>query len=209
MRLRIGLVVAALLCAPAPSRASDEAAGSTDSGDAARQVVEAFHEVLLGCMKEGEVLGFSSRYERMLASLDHSFDLAFMARAAVSSAWKELDKPERAAFVDLTRRLSASRYADNFSGYGGQRFDTLDVEPAARDTILVKTLFVQPKDDDVRFDYRLRRLAAGWRVIDVQLDGMISELAIRRGQYRSMIEREGFPALVEALEEKIEKFSKP
>ena len=134
---------------------------------------------------------------------------AFMARAALSSAWKELDEPDQATFGDLTRRLSASRYADNFSSYGGQRFDTLDVEPAARDTILVKTLFVQPKDDDVRFDYRLRRVAAGWRVIDVQLDGMISELAIRRGQYRSLIEREGFPALVEAIEEKIEKLSKP
>ena len=36
---------------------------------------------------------------------------------------------------------------------------------------------------------------------------MISELAIRRGQYRSVIEREGFPQLVETLEERIDELS--
>jgi phospholipid transport system substrate-binding protein len=195
------LLFAALLCGPASSRGEDSAA-------AAQQVVESLHAELLSCMKEGDELGFGGRYERIVANLDRSFDLAFMARAAVSSAWEELTSEERAEFIDLTRRLSASRYADNFSSYGGQRFDTLGVEPAGRGTIVVKTELVQPKDNDVQFDYRLRKVDAEWRVIDIQLQGTLSELAIRRGQYRSKIESDGFPGLVKALEERIEELSK-
>jgi phospholipid transport system substrate-binding protein len=217
MTLLTALLFVVLLCGPSNAQAMDQAVPASEEGiaarteednqAAARQVVEGLHAELLSCMKQGEKLGFQGRYDRIVANLEHSFDLPLMARAAVSSAWKQLDPKQRADFIDLTRRLSASRYADNFSSYGGQSFETLTTEPAARDTIVVKTLFVQPDDRDVRFDYRLRHVPAGWRVIDVQLEGMISELAIRRGQYRSVIEREGFPQLVETLEERIDELS--
>jgi phospholipid transport system substrate-binding protein len=151
------------------------APSSEDPGTGARAVVESLHEVLLGCMKEADELGFQGRYDRIAAELDEAFDLPFMARVSVGAAWKELAEQERADFVDLSRRLSASNYAHNFNGYGGERFETLSHEPAARGTIVVKTTFVQPKDDDVQFDYRLRDEGGRSRIIDVQLDGKISD----------------------------------
>jgi phospholipid transport system substrate-binding protein len=184
------------------------AAEEPDSSAAATSVVESLHKVLLDCMKEGKALGFEGRFERISAELDQSFDLALMARAAVSTSWKKLAPEQRTEFIGLSRRLSAARYADNFSSYGGQRFETLSAEPAARGTILVKTEFLQPKDRDVRFDYRLRETKDGWRIIDIQLQGTISQLALRRGQYRSVIESDGFPQLVEALEEQVETLSR-
>lgn len=206
-----------LLFGPAPAHAAGQgtvgsaepavAPSSEDAGTAARAVVESLHEVLLSCMKDADELGFQGRYDRIAAELDEAFDLPFMARVSVGAAWKELAEQERAEFVDLSRRLSASNYAHNFSGYGGERFDTLSHEPAARGTIVVKTRLVQPKDDDVQFDYRLRLAGGRSRIIDVQLDGKISELTLRRAEYRSVIRRKGFPHLVEALEEKIEKLS--
>ena len=186
---------------------SAAAPASEDAGAAARAVVESLHGVLLGCMKQADELGFQGRYDRIAAELDEAFDLPFMARLAVGSTWKELAEQERTEFVDLSRRYSASRYADNFDGYGGERFKTLSHEPAARGTMVVKTTLVQPKDDDVQFDYRLRNAGGHWRIIDIQLDGKISELTFRRAQYRSVIRREGFPRLVESLEEKIDELS--
>jgi phospholipid transport system substrate-binding protein len=105
------------------------------------------------------------------------------------------------------RPPSATRYADNFDGYDDQRFETRSEKPAARGTILVMTELVQPKDENVSFDYRLRRTTEGWRIIDVQLDGVISELTLRRAQYRSVIEHEGFERLVKVIESKIEEIS--
>ncbi len=181
---------------------------SEDAGAAARAVVESLHGVLLDCMKEADELGFQGRYDRIAAELDEAFDLTFMARVAVGAAWKQLAEQERSEFVDLSRRYSASRYADNFDGYGGERFETLSHEPAARGTLVVKTTLVQPKDDDVQFDYRLRNADGRWRIIDIQLDGRISELTVRRAQYRSLIRREGLPHLIESLEAKIDELSR-
>ena len=170
--------------------------------------MESLHGVLLGCMKQADEFGFQGRYDRIAAELDEAFDLTFMARMALGATWKELAEQERTEFVDLSRRYSASKYAYNFNGYGGERFETLSYEPAARGTLVVKTTLVQPKDDDVQFDYRLRNAGGHWRIIDIQLDGQISELTVRRAQYRSLIRREGFPHLVESLEEKIDELSR-
>lgn len=182
-------------------------AGPARGEGAEQAVVESLHAVLLGCMKEADALGYQGRFERIAANLDETFDLPFMARMALGATWKDLTPQQRADFVALSRRFSASSYAHNFDGYGGERFETLGAEAAARGTIIVKTQLIQPKEKPVRFDYRLRRSADGWRIIDVHLDGMISELTIRRSEYRSLIQREGFPGLVRALEEKIRVYS--
>jgi len=179
------------------------------SADAARAVVERFHKVLIACMQDAEQLGFSGRYDRVAAALDDGFDLPFMARMSVGGAWKDLGPEEREEFEMLSRELSASHYASNFDGYGGQRFETLRVKPAARGTMVVETEVIQPDDRNVRFDYRLRRSGERWRIIDVHLDGRISELTLRRAQFRSLIERDGFPELVESVEEKIAQLSQP
>lgn len=171
----------------------------------ARAVPESLHSVLLSCMKDADTLGFEGRFERVLANLDETFDLAFMARMSVGSAWKELDDGQRTDFLALQRQLSASNYASNFDGYGGERFETLSDEPAARGTVLVKTRLVQSDGETVDFDYRLRRVKNRWRIIDVQLDGKVSEITLRRAEYRATIDRKGFPVLVEQIEEKIEK----
>ena len=180
---------------------------TAEDAAAARNVVEAFHAELLGSMREADELGFRGRYERMLTALDAGFDLPLMARGALGGTWKELTEQQRSNFLDLSRRLSATRYAENFDGYDDQRFETRSQEPAARRTLTVMTVLVQPKDQDVRFDYRLRLVDGQWRIIDVFLDGMISELTLRRGQYRSLIERKGFAELVKVMESKIEELS--
>jgi phospholipid transport system substrate-binding protein len=220
-----GLLALLLLMGPATTQAEERrppneagaatAAAGRDSGlpredaAAARAVVEGFHGVLLGSMREADALGFQGRYDRIFSALGESFDLPMMARSALGSTWKQLEDQQLSEFITLSQRLSAARYADNFDGYDGQRFETRSEKPAARGTMLVRTELVQPKDDDVKFDYRLRRTSDGWRIIDVQLDGVISELAMRRAQYRSLIEREGFERLVEVMESRIEELSAP
>lgn len=92
-------------------------------------------------------------------------------------------------------------------GYGGQRFETRSERPAARGTLMVRTELIQPKDTNVRFDYRLRKVNDRWRIIDVILDEAISAITLRRSQYRSLVERQGFAHLVETIEQKIEELS--
>ena len=72
----------------------------------------------------------------------------------------------------------------------------------------MKTEFVQPNDDNVRFDYRLREKEGRWRIIDITLDGRVSQMALRRADHSTVIEHEGFEKLIAALEDKIAKLEK-
>ena len=42
---------------------------------------------------------------------------------------------------------------------------------------------------------------------DVTLDGKVSEITLRRAEYGSVIGREGYPKLIEALQKQIKKLS--
>ena len=53
-------------------------------------------------------------------------------------------------------------------------------------------------------DYRMRSVDGRWKIIDIYMNGTVSELALRRSEYSSLIKREGFKALLAALDERIE-----
>ena len=53
----------------------------------------------------------------------------------------------------------------------------------------------------------LRPGTNGWRVVDVFLDAKYSELAMKRSEYSSVFDREGFEGLVSILEAKIAKLA--
>ena len=191
----------------APSAHADAAGAAAAAARTPVAVVETLHETLIASMKGDLGPTFETRRNKILDALDDTFDLAFMARISLGKAWRTLTPDQQDQFFDLSRLLSASNYASNFDSYGGQHFATLGEEPAARNTILVKTEFVQPDDDNVAFDYRLRKSDGIWRIIDVTLDGKVSEITLRRADYTSYVKREGFDSLVEQIEEKIAKLA--
>ncbi len=181
------------------------AAGAQPSvqSDHARAVVDAFHAALLGVMREAETLGYAGRQERLDPVIRQSFDLPLMARKAAGRHWKKLEEADRRRFVDVFSRLAVTNYAARFDGWSGERFETLGAAPAAQETLMVQTQLVKSDGEPVRLDYRLRRVRDGWRIFDVFLDGTMSEVALRRAEYSSMIRREGFEALLQAIEDKI------
>ncbi len=67
---------------------------------------------------------------------------------------------------------------------------------------MVLTKLVQPSDDDVELNYRLRETDAGWRVIDCYMNGTVSEVALRRSEYGAVLRRDGFDALLAAINTK-------
>ncbi len=79
----------------------------------------------------------------------------------------------------------------------------MSVEPARHQTLMVRTRILPEDEDPVELDYRLRNVEGSWRIIDVFMNGTVSELALRRSEYSSVFKREGFESLLSLLEEKI------
>jgi phospholipid transport system substrate-binding protein len=184
--------------------APDVAAVASPPAAAARATVERVHTALLDVMKRADALGFEGRYRALEPVIASSYDVDFMSQLTLGRQWHELSPEQRATWVDTFRRFTVSTYADRFDGFEGERFEVGGVEAAARGTSLVRTKLVRAKEDPVELDYRLRPAAGdGWRIVDVYLNGSVSELALRRSEYSSLLRREGFDALIAALERKI------
>jgi phospholipid transport system substrate-binding protein len=171
--------------------------------ESASAVAAGFNDALLASMKHADALGYQGRYKQLRPAVEGSFDLPFMAEKVLGRRWGELSQADRARWQETFTELLAATYAGRFVGYRGQTFETRGEEAAARDTVLVLTRLVDPKGDNVDINYRLRRVDDRWQIVDVYLKGTVSELALRRSEYSSVLEREGFSALIEAVRAKI------
>jgi phospholipid transport system substrate-binding protein len=192
--LRSACAAVALLALPAPAPADPAGAAA---------VVERLHAALLDAMKRADELGYAGRRETLAPVLAASFDFPFMSRLALGSEWRKLDDAQRRRWVSTFQELSLATYAARFDGFSGESFATDATEVAARDTVLVKTRLVRSSDEPVHLNYRLRKDGDGWHVIDIYLNGTVSEVALRRSEYAEVLERSGFEALVAELETKI------
>jgi phospholipid transport system substrate-binding protein len=198
------IALLAVLVGAARARA-DEAPKPSDAADpsaTAVPVIDHFHSVLLDVMKNAKTLGLDGRRERLAPALDATYDFPAMAQRSLATGWAKLDEPQRERFTAAFRGMTLRTYATRFDGYDNERFETLGAEPSIAGTVIVRTV-LHNSDEDVHLDYRLRPTPAGFRVIDVYLSGTVSELALRRAEYTSVLERDGFEALVTALERKV------
>ena len=170
---------------------------------AAVPTIETLHDSMLQTMQQAEELGYQGRYEKLGDALAASFDLDFMAEKAVGRSWKKFTPEEKNRWRQSFQKVTCANYAGRFTGYSGQAFETLGVEPSSHETIIVRTRLLNPDGEDVDLNYRLRETPQGWRIIDVYLNGNISELALRRSEYSSLIKRDGFQSLVDTVDQRV------
>ena len=62
-------------------------------------------------------------------------------------------------------------------------------------------------DNSTRLDYVMRRTDAGWKAIDVLLDGSISRVAVQRSDFRSLLNAGTAEPLIRSLRQKVAQLS--
>lgn len=165
--------------------------------------IENFHQGLLEIMKQAEVLGIEGRIDKLAPLMANTFDLDFMASKTVGRHWKKLTDEEKLRWAETFARFTTANYAGRFTGFTGEEFVTIGVEEAAKGTRVVLTKIVVPDEDEVQLNYRVIERGGEWKVIDVYLNGTVSELALRRSEYSSALKRDGFAQLLDSIETKI------
>ena len=69
---------------------------------------------------------------------------------------------------------------------------------------MVQTKIAKSNGEATRLDYLMRQDQGSWRISDVYLDGTISQLAVHRSEFHSILQREGVDGLVMALNRKVD-----
>lgn len=184
------------------------AAASRAEDSAARVTIERLDAAYLDVMKNAVKLGYAGRFEKFEPVLSKIFDFAAMARLSVGGRWKDFTPAQQAKLTETFGKLSVATHAGRFIGYSGERFEIVGEEPSTQGTVLVRTRVVIPGKEAVQLDYRLHAgQEEGWRIIDVFMNGTVSELALRRSEYSAVLDRDGFDGLITALDGKIADFA--
>jgi phospholipid transport system substrate-binding protein len=165
--------------------------------------VRGFYNTLLTTMRNGPTLGQSGRYTRLAPVVDRVFDVPSMARLAIGPSWATLSPAQQQQLVEAFRHYIAATYADRFDSYSGQQLQVTGERPYNAD-VIVQTKIVKSDGDTTRLDYLMRQNQGSWQISDVYLDGTISQVAIQRSEFHSILRRDGVDGLVMALKRKVD-----
>jgi phospholipid transport system substrate-binding protein len=167
-------------------------------------VVARLQGALLEVIQEGAQLDYAGRYENLTPIIKETHDLSAIARVAVGQYWDQLGAAQ-GEFVDLFTRLSIAAYASQFESFSGEQFKRLGEDRLDEDTALVRTVLIQPNGEETHLDYLLRRSDGRWRIVNISYDG-ISDLALKRAEYTSVIRRDGIAALLAKMQSQLAKY---
>ena len=191
----IAVVLALLSLSAIPSRAEAQSA-------AARRI-EAYYSQLMPTLRAAGSLSVSERDRRFGPAIRSAFDIGTMTRLASGPAWGKFSGAQQAAVRDAFARFLVAEYAHQVSDYSGESFvvDPQTSPEARGGGEIVRTKLLQPGGRTVQINYLVR----GGRVIDVYLNGTISDLATRRDEFASILAGGGgADALVKTLRERAE-----
>lgn len=147
-----------------------------------------------------QVTNFDRRMAATKSLIEDTHDLAYMARLTLNNDWAALDDEQRAKFVAAFSELSITSYVARFRDLSAVRFRNVSERQMPRGRVEVQTELIEVNGPIVALNYLLHETADGWLIINILADG-VSELALKRSQYRNIMAEQGFAALLRYIEQ--------
>ncbi len=173
-----------------------------DDTSGAKQTVDKLNAALIETMKNAKQLGYKGRYAKLDPIIKETHEFNAVAQIALGSHWKDLNDEQKKAFIDKLTELSVATYAAQFNDYEGEEFKYESEQGMKSNRVTLRYELTAPKEKPVKFEYVLGLINNQWSIINIIVDG-ISDLALKKAQYTSVIEREGFDSLLSKLNQKI------
>lgn len=173
-------------------------AAMAQTPDPAVQQVQTFYDALLDSMKHAKELGLKGRYDKLNPVIEQTFDFPDMVKLAVGPSWATTPPAEQQALLTAFERMTVANYASNFNGYDGEKF-VVEPTTTARGTDRVVQSKLVAKDQTVPFGYRMRQSGGTWKILDIYLNGYVSQLATQRSDFGATLTAGGPSALVKKL----------
>ena len=159
--------------------------------------MQTFYDALVASMKSGGTV--KSRYDRLKPAVEQAFDIPGMTALSVGPTWSSIDPADQKALINAFERMTVANYASNFDKYSGEKF-TVDPKVAERGSNkYVKSTLKPANDAAIPFNYRLHQVDGSWKIMDVYLNGNISQLAQKRSDFGATLHSEGPKGLAQKI----------
>ena len=188
-----------LLVLEPPVRAADAAA------DPAARQIEMFYSTLVDTMKQGSQIGLQGRFRQLTPIIRDTFDLPAMTQLSVGPSWQTLSEMDRKSITDAFERMTIANYAKNFASFAGEKFTVDPMVKMRNDEKIVESNLATASHTTVPFNYRLHMIDGKWKIVDIYLNGYVSQLALRRADFASTVASSGAVGLVKKINDLVDK----
>ncbi len=175
-------------------------AGTAHAG-AATDLVKGKQTTLFDLLKQGT----PESQKKIDAIFDEMLDYSALAEASLGPEWAPRSDAEKSEFTDLLKKLVRNAYTKNLKKITGFDVDYLG-EDAADGATVVKTKSKpkDPRDEPVEINFKVVQTGGKWKVQDIITEG-VSLVSSYRGQFTKTIKKDGFPALIQKMKDKLAK----
>lgn len=165
--------------------------------------VEAFEEVTINLLKSSDSLTVDERYYHTLRRIEHIIDFKTMARLILGDQLNEEGEDLKNQFIHELMKLSARAMALNYKNYNNQKYTTTKIKKNHSKAV-VYTDFLASDRETVPFKFMLKRNDKGnWQIINIVAGG-VSELSLKRIEYKDFLKNKRLQDLINVLKRKNE-----
>lgn len=154
-----------------------------------------------------ELLKQSTPDDKKIQSIfDEMLDYDALAEASLGPEWAGRTDAEKKQFSDLLKQLVKKAYERNLKKTLGFQIDYVGEEAKGTGTV-VKTKAkskTNAKEEPIEISYVLVQKGGAWRIHDINTEG-VSLVSSYRSQFTKIIKKDGFPALITKMKDKIAK----
>lgn len=168
------------------------------SANDAKSTITTYHARLLSAITDPKNNSDALRFNALAPAMDEAFDFETMTKTIVGRSWAKADGTTKAELLAAFRHVSIAIYADQFADLKQGEFVISGTRDGPRGLKLVDSQLKTP-EESVPLVYVLRNKDNAWRIIDVLLDGGISELAVRASEYSNILKTSGPKELIISL----------
>ncbi|MBE7212686.1 MAG: ABC transporter substrate-binding protein [Gluconacetobacter diazotrophicus] len=151
---------------------------------------------------------FAQRAQALAPVIDRTFDIPAVLKKSVGLRYESLPAAQKQQLLDQFRQFTVARYVSNFKPGGGDRF-TVDPTPTASPIPGQQVVHsrIVAGDGSTDVNYVMGQNNGGWQVVDVLLNGNISQVAVQRSDFSSSLSSGDATALIDSLRRKTQAFA--
>ena len=130
------------------------------------------------------------------------FDFTRMTQLAVARNWRLATPEQQKALTAEFKTLLVRTYSTALSNYRDQAIEFKRLRAAPGDTdVTVKSVIRQAGTEPLTMDYDMEKIAAGWKVYDIKIDG-VSLITTYRETFAGKVREGGMEGLLKSLANK-------
>jgi len=146
-------------------------------------------------------------YDMVESKILPYIDFPRMTSLAAGKSWKEATPEQQKQLINEFRTLLVFTYSGAISQIKDQRVEFKPMRAAADDTeVEVRSQVIQARGEPIQLNYRLEKLASGWKIFDINVLGAWL-VETYKGSFSAEITKSGIDGLIKTLADKNKKLA--